>query len=234
MKHKKSKEFFFRLASWLLKHIIQILGDSTRLLKIEGHDVLEDLLKNRRPVIFCFWHNRIFYSSWFLLRYVFCHNIMITVLISRSEDGELIARVVERWGGKLARGSTSRGGREALQVLAKALRQEKSSVVTTPDGPRGPMYHFQMGTVILSQLTQCEIVPICFAARPAWIFRSWDRFLVPRPFSKTVINIGKPYVVPRQLTQIELEQEREKLEQRMRAQVQETENLLDSLISQKG
>lgn len=217
-----------------MRYVIQILGDTTRVQKIIGFEIIEDLLKNPRPVIFCFWHNRIFYSSWFLLRYVFCKGIMITVLISQSKDGELIAQVVKRWGGKVARGSTSRGGREALQILAKAIRREKSSVVTTPDGPRGPVYHFQLGTIILSQLTQCEIIPICFAAKPAWVFNSWDRFVVPKFFAKTVISIGKPYIVPRKLSEQELENERVKMEKTMKEQVQETEEILEKLLSQKG
>ncbi len=233
-KRKLSRELALSLGSWLMKWLIQIIGATTRVQAVIGSEVVENLLKNRRPVIFCFWHNRIFYSSWYLHKYLFKKGIMLTVLISQSDDGELIARVVKRWGGRLARGSSTRGGREALQILSNALKKQNSSIVTTPDGPKGPVYQFQMGTVLLSQFTQCEIIPICFAADRAWVFRSWDKFIIPKPFSRTVVSFGQPYIVPRKLSEDEKENERLKLEKAMMEQVRQTEALLQGFISQKG
>lgn len=233
-KRQLKKELLLKFASWLMRWVIQFIGATTRIQAIVGSEVVSDLLKNRRPVIFCFWHNRIFYSSWYLWRYLFRKGVMLTVLISQSDDGELIARVVERWGGKLARGSSTRGGREALRILNTALKKDNSSVVTTPDGPKGPLYSFQMGTVLVSQFTQSEIVPVSFACDRAWVLRSWDKFIIPKPFAKTVVCIGEPYTVARKLTEAEKEEERLKIESIMIEQVTQAEALLQGFTSQKG
>lgn len=209
-----------------MRALIQVIGRTCRVQAVIGQNVIDDLLKNRRPVIFSFWHNRIFYSSYYLYRHLFKKGVHLTVLISKSDDGEIIARVVGLWGGDLARGSSSRGGREALMILNNALKKKNSSIVTTPDGPRGPVYEFQAGTILLSQFTQSEIVPITFAAEKFWALRSWDKFMIPKPFSKVVVSFGAPHVVNRKLDDAGKEAERVKMQELMLAQNREAESLL--------
>lgn len=152
------------------------------------------------------------------------------MLISKSDDGEIIARVVGLWGGDLARGSSSRGGKEALMILNNALKKKNSSIVTTPDGPRGPVYEFQAGTILLSQFTQSEIVPITFSADRYWTLRSWDKFIIPKPFAKIAVSFGEPYIVPRKLSEEEKELQRQKMQSAMLEQNRE----VDEFIAQKN
>lgn len=142
------------------------------------------------PVIYTLWHGR-------LLPLTYLHrNQRITTLISRSADGEYIARIVERWGYEVARGSSSRGGSEALRELVKAGRSGRSLAIT-PDGPRGPRQRLKRGVLTAAQLTGLPLVPMSAGSARAWWPEGWDRFLVPKPFATLHVRYGAPIHVPR-------------------------------------
>ena len=215
------KSILHWLGVTLLKWLMEFIYMTCRLKYVEGKEIRDDILARRRPVIFLFWHNRIFMAAIYLKRTFFDKGVHLTVLISQSNDGEAIANVVERWGGDVARGSSSRGGKEALTMLSHALGRRKSSVVMTPDGPRGPMYVFQAGAIVASQLTQTELVPVCVAPRRYWRLNSWDGFLIPKPFTELLVSLQPSEVEPRKQTEEEREvrrayHERRMLEQRSR------------------
>lgn len=135
--------------------------------------------------IFAIWHSRLLYPA-----YHFRHRDLQTI-ISRSRDGEIIAKVVQRWGYHVVRGSTSRGGSEAFRELLRRLEAGRD-VVITPDGPRGPREEVQPGIIALSRMTGYPIVPVSYDASRRILLRSWDRFLVPLPFSRIRIVVGEP------------------------------------------
>lgn len=213
------------LAVTLLKWTMEFIYLTCRVRYVEGQAVRDDILSRRRPVIFLFWHNRIFMAAIYLKRTFFDKGVHLTVLISQSNDGEAIANVVERWGGDVARGSTSRGGKEALTMASHALSRRKSSVVITPDGPRGPMYVFQAGALVAAQLTQTELVPVCLAPRRFWRLNSWDGFLIPKPFTELLVSLGAPETEPRKQSEEMREERRLYHEQKMRAQRERLDKL---------
>jgi lysophospholipid acyltransferase (LPLAT)-like uncharacterized protein len=142
------------------------------------------------PIIFLLWHGRLlplsyFHRSWNLV-----------TLISASADGELIARVVQRWGYTVVRGSSSRGGGPALRELIRYLRAGRS-IAVTPDGPRGPRERVKPGVLAAAQLTGCSLLPVSAAADRAWWFEGWDRFLVPQPFARIRVLYGEAIRVSR-------------------------------------
>ncbi len=149
----------------------------------------EAALKKSGAVIYAFWHGR------FWLAAARAGRPGTAVLVSLSEDGEIIARAAERMGYRAVRGSSSRGGREGLVAL-EALLTEGVSAALTPDGPRGPRHVAQMGAVLLAARTGRPLVPLGAAARPAWTFGSWDRFQVPRPGARGALVYGDPIEVP--------------------------------------
>lgn len=206
------------LAVTLLKWAMELIYMTCRVTYVDGKDIRDDILARRRPVIFMFWHNRIFMAAIYLKRAFFDRGVHLTVLISQSGDGAAIASVVERWGGDVARGSSSRGGKEALTMLSHALNRRKSSVVITPDGPRGPMYVFQAGALVASQLTQTELVPVCVSPRRFWRLNSWDGFLIPKPFTELLVSIWPSETEARKQSEDEREQRRQHHEKRMREQ----------------
>jgi len=209
------KKFGQWLGVTLLKWLMEFIYMTCRVTYVEGKEIRDDILTRRRPVIFIFWHNRIFMAAIYLKRTFFDKGVHLTVLISQSNDGEAIANVVERWGGDVARGSSSRGGKEALTMLNHALGRRKSSVVMTPDGPRGPMYVFQAGAIVASQLTQSELVPVCVSPRRFWRLNSWDGFLIPKPFTELLVSLQPSEIEPRKQTEEERETRRSYHERRM-------------------
>ncbi|HUF26292.1 MAG TPA: lysophospholipid acyltransferase family protein [Gemmatimonadaceae bacterium] len=115
----------------------------------------------------------------------------VSVVISEHRDGELIARIARRLGYRTVRGSTSRGAARALLGLVREL-EAGHPVAVTPDGPRGPALSFAPGAVIAAQRQGCPILPLAASASSAWRFRSWDRFMVPKPFARVAIVYGEP------------------------------------------
>jgi lysophospholipid acyltransferase (LPLAT)-like uncharacterized protein len=147
----------------------------------------------------------------------------IHVLISQHRDGELIARIIERLGFVSVRGSTTRGGTKAIFEMAEK-GASGYDVAITPDGPRGPRFKVQLGTIYIAQRSQMPIIPITNAAKSCWTLSSWDGFLIPKPFSKVVILIGEPIYVPLESTPQELEEKREELEKRLVDLTQKADN----------
>jgi lysophospholipid acyltransferase (LPLAT)-like uncharacterized protein len=120
----------------------------------------------------------------------------IVVMVSRSDDGELIARVLGLFGVASARGSSSRGGGAALREMIREAGEGKN-IVFTPDGPRGPARIAKEGLVYAAQATGLPIVPVAFAGKSTKLLRSWDRMVIPKPFSRGFIVYGEPISVPR-------------------------------------
>jgi len=140
-----------------------------------------------RPVIFAIWHNRLLmlpppFDRWFPTR-------QSIGLISASRDGDLVSLLIVRSGYGTIRGSTSRKGVIALRQLVDALAAG-SNVLFTPDGPRGPVYEVSPGVIFVAQKSGAPIVPLHMEYSSCWRLKSWDRFCVPRPFSKLRFILG--------------------------------------------
>lgn len=141
-----------------------------------------------KAFVFVLWHGN-------LLPLTYWHRDRdIAVLISEHRDGEIMARIVHAWGYRTLRGSTTRGGGRALLGLVREL--ERGSVVAvTPDGPRGPAQAFQPGALAAAQRARVPVVPIALHVDRAWRMKSWDAFIVPKPFARVTIAWGEPLFV---------------------------------------
>ncbi len=165
--------------------------------------------------IYCFWHGCTFSAGWYFRRYNAC------ILISRSFDGELIARTLGRLGFRSVRGSNSRGAVAGLLALRAEIAHGGLAIFTA-DGPRGPAFQAKLGPVKLAQRTGEPIG--CFHLHPqkAWVLRSWDRFAIPKPFSQVVVSWARSVPSPAPgATSEELEHVRSNLDaalERARAQ----------------
>lgn len=172
------------LGSWALR----LLGRSLRVRREEAP--VAALWAARTPAIYVVWHARLL-----MLPYLY-RDRGLRALISRSRDGELVARLVRRFGFVVLRGSSSRGGAEGLRALARALG-EGHSVVLVPDGPRGPSETVKPGVVALARMTGAPVVPMTLGASAEWRARSWDGFRIPKPFARCVVRFGDPVRVAR-------------------------------------
>jgi lysophospholipid acyltransferase (LPLAT)-like uncharacterized protein len=133
------------------------------------------------------------------------------VLVSRHRDGELITRVIERMGFATARGSSTRGGEEGVMDMLR-LAKEGRLLAITPDGPRGPAQRLKPGLVYLASRTGLPVVPVASAARRSFRLKSWDRFRIPRPFTRVVVAYGEPIAVPPGVEGAALESWRERVQ----------------------
>ena len=159
--------------------------------------------------LFAFWHAR-------MLPLVYTHRGRgIVVLVSRHRDGEWIARTIERLGFGTVRGSSTRGGEEAMRALIAATAAHPM-LAFTPDGPRGPAERVKPGVVWLASRTGLPVVPVATASSRAHVFRSWDRFRVPLPFARVHVAYGEPITVPRMADDATLERSRLELEHAIR------------------
>ncbi len=143
-----------------------------------------------RPIVVSFWHNAVLPSIYI------ARNLSLRVMTSHSFDGEWIARIIRKFGFKSVRGSSSRGSIRGLMGMKREL-EEGWTVVFPIDGPRGPRYVAKPGPVMLAGATGLPMVTFYVAVERAWILKTWDRCIIPKPFSKAMFRMGKIIYVPK-------------------------------------
>jgi len=188
---------------------IRALGATLRE-EVRGAEHFQDALGHNGKVIIGFWHESIAMAIWHY------RGRGYHTMTSYSYDGELAARAVRWFGLRAVRGSTSEGGGSALRELEKALAQIEGAGIT-PDGPRGPRRIAQAGAAILAARTGTPIIAHAVAARPSWRLRSWDRFLIPKPFSRVIHAYGAPIPPPAGESPEAIESARATLEESLNA-----------------
>ena len=154
--------------------------------------------------IFCFWHQCVLPCTFYFRR------TGATIIVSQSFDGELITRILELFGFHTTRGSSSRGAREGLLGLEQVIASGRPAIFTA-DGPRGPIYRTKMGPIKLAHITGARIGAFHLEPEHAWTMHSWDRFLVPKPFTRIVVSWARWTSVPADLAESQFEQKREEL-----------------------
>jgi lysophospholipid acyltransferase (LPLAT)-like uncharacterized protein len=176
---------------------------------IEGAHHYDDLVRTDRPPILALWHGRILPAT------LYWRGRGIVAMTSENFDGEWVARLMGRFGFRAARGSTSRGGSRALVQLRRELAAGHTAAFTV-DGPRGPARVAQPGAVWLAGATGSPVLPFHIEADRYWTADSWDKTLIPKPFSRVAIAIGEPFEV-RGASDETVEESRQELERRLAA-----------------
>jgi lysophospholipid acyltransferase (LPLAT)-like uncharacterized protein len=190
------RRILIRLADLGFWALIGLIGRTVRFTAV-GHEHLDALDAAGQPYVGAFWHNRVFLSTWFFRRRG------IVVMTSESFDGEYIARFIQRFGYGAARGSATRGGRRAL-VLMRACVRAGLPTAFTIDGPRGPVYEAKGGAVLLARAAGAPVLPMSVSAERFWQAKSWDRFQIPKPFTRALVFLGPPIWVPHDCDDAEL------------------------------
>jgi lysophospholipid acyltransferase (LPLAT)-like uncharacterized protein len=186
MKPEEGDSLSWRSRTMLLlgRGFLHALARTWRIRVVNGGHLL-DLRKAGRPFIFALWHGHLLPLLWH-------HRGQgVLVLISEHRDGEMVAQAAESLGYGLIRGSTTRGGDRALISLVRELKAGHE-VAITPDGPRGPAETFAPGALVAAQRSDSFILPVAASADRAWRLRSWDRFLIPKPFARVTIAYATP------------------------------------------
>ena len=203
--------------------IVRVLSATYRV-KMINPEIERKVFENGRIPIYASWHQRFFPGIT-----LFSRRKPISIMISRSRDGEFISGIVRLLGWYPVRGSSSKGGRQALRKLKK-LVQEGYKVGHIVDGPRGPFGVVKPGLLIIAQATGMPIIPIIISAEKKWVFNSWDQFMVPKPFSRVIIRFSDEMCIPKKLSLSEFEEKRLQIENTFKKLYHET----DAIWSNSG
>lgn len=182
----------FRLLTLIAPPALKGLA-ATWSVRVIGRRNYDHYLQQRKPLIAVCWHQGIIP---FMMHF---RGRGALAMVSQSRDGELAARIAHRLGFRTARGSSSRGGREALSQMTDEFKKGCQAGLVV-DGPRGPAREPKIGAIVLAQRTGAPILPMACQAQPGLRAHSWDQTLVPLPFSSVVIGIGDPLIVPSDAT----------------------------------
>jgi lysophospholipid acyltransferase (LPLAT)-like uncharacterized protein len=204
-----------KIGAWIVVTLVRMVAATIRY----RYDDRSDFFNGppRGPALYCFWHNRLALCTALYQRYAQKRNPTagMAALISASRDGAFLSAIFEGFNVQPVRGSSSRRGPQALLELT-TWAERGYALAITPDGPRGPCYTVQPGVMSLAQITGLPIVP--FSYHLNWKFRagSWDRFQIPLPFARCEVVAEKPVFVPRDATDEQRAELRQRLEQTLR------------------
>jgi lysophospholipid acyltransferase (LPLAT)-like uncharacterized protein len=189
--------------------MIKLLMITCRVVKVEGVDKENKALsQSGGKALYAAWHQRMSYHSHYF------GSRHLTIMISRSRDGEYAARVAEWLGYKNVRGSSTRGGLGAFKELAKRMKNGEVGGMLA-DGPQGPARVAKMGSILLARNAEVPLIPVAWGADRCWMFNSWDRYMVPKPFARIAVFYGEAIGIPTGAKGEELEKYRQILQERL-------------------
>ncbi len=166
-------------------YFIQIYSVTLRL-RVVNETQWQNLLGQNRPVFLCAWHQQFFSAIRHFMAY---SKFNPGIMISKSKDGQLIAGVANKTGWHTVRGSSSRGGKDAMEAMILYIKKYGLGVHIL-DGPTGPIGKVKPGIIKMAQKTNAYVVPFYVEPDSAWFFNSWDKFMLPKPFSKVTLTFG--------------------------------------------
>lgn len=206
------------LACWGAAQYIRIVYRSGRW-RVVGGETPARLWDDGKPFILAFWHGRLL-----MMPYAWRRGRAMNMLTSQHRDGDLIAKTISHFGVGTVRGSSRHGGAGALRSLVRALARNDYAGVT-PDGPTGPRMRASDGIISVARLSGAPIIPVTYAASRRTILKTWDRFVVPFPFSRGLFLWGEPIHVARDADAQAQEEARKDVEDRLNALTREADRL---------
>jgi lysophospholipid acyltransferase (LPLAT)-like uncharacterized protein len=205
-----------KIMSFIGLVVVRIIS-ATYKVKMINPAIERNVLEKGKMPIYASWHQRFFPGIT-----LFARRRPISIIISRSRDGELISRIAHVLGWHPVRGSSSKGGRQALRKIKKLVRKGYK-VGHIVDGPRGPFGVVKPGLLIIAQTTGMPIIPVIISADKKWVFNSWDRFMIPKPFSRVIMRFCDEVCIPRKLSASEFEMKRLQIENTLKKLYNETD-----------
>ena len=184
---KKFKSIIYTRPFMLFIYFFIKIYSMTLRLRIVNEEKWKSLLGRGRPVLLCAWHQQFFSAIHYFRTYA---KFNPGIMISQSKDGALIAGVANRVGWHTARGSSTRGGKNAMTAMIKHLKKHGFGAHIL-DGPTGPIGKVKAGAIKIAKESNAYIVPFYITPENAWFFKSWDRFMLPKPFSRVFLTFGK-------------------------------------------
>ena len=145
----------------------------------------------------CVWHGRMLYPIFYVIK----QKIKLWTIASPYKDGEIISQILKKWDFKIIKGSSNRNSKKVLQKMNQIFQSDPNAIIAiTNDGPKGPRHVAKTGSLEIAQQYDAQIITITGDSNKKWIFNSWDKFYLPKPFSKIIITIAPEYVKNNDLT----------------------------------
>ncbi|MEN8192605.1 MAG: lysophospholipid acyltransferase family protein [Bacteroidota bacterium] len=192
MMFKEIKQKLLRfLGNHFLHGVVNVLCKSVKI-KFENSKQIDQLINSGENVVFAFWHGTML-IPWYLQR-----NNNFAALVSQSKDGDLLANILTKWNYNVARGSSHKGGKEAMEILLQKA-DSGFSVSITPDGPTGPPRNMKAGAVIIAQRSSIQLVLCGIGYQHRYILNSWDKFEIPKFFSRINVIYSDPIYIDNDL-----------------------------------
>jgi hypothetical protein len=223
------RRLYYFLGMPLFRLVMKLMVMTYKVEAIVGEEHIEPFIKDGSICTPCYWHQQHVLCSDLMRRWI-RRGFKACFLISASVDGEVPARLARVWGAEVIRGSANRKGQSGTLALRDMQRMMKRgySVVTTADGPQGPIYEFKAGAILTARIGNAPIIPMACAASSAWYLNRWDKFMIPKPFAKVVIAVGKPYVVPKDIRLDAIEDDRLNVQRAVMSLMRECEQRLQA------
>jgi lysophospholipid acyltransferase (LPLAT)-like uncharacterized protein len=198
------QRLIIRSAGFLFYWLVRMIGVTVRF-EANGMERFAEIEQAGRLPIYSFWHDRIVAGTYYF------RNRGIIVLSSTSFDSEYTARCIQRFGFGIIKGSSTRGGIQALVGMIRMMKQGFATAFTI-DGPKGPRYEAKAGPILLAKKTGNPLIPFVIECKRFWTIKSWDRLQIPKPFTRANLIIGDPIYVPADATDNEIENKRLELQ----------------------
>lgn len=214
------------LGGWVAYVMIRLLLATVRM-HVVGRDEAERPTDEGRGFIMCAWHQNI------LVPVRTHRHRNMAALVSTHRDADILALMMQHAGTHVVRGSTGRGGIRAMKEMVTLARNGKNFMVAV-DGPKGPRHVVGNGVVFLAQKTGCRVSPVGVAFARCWQLKSWDRFRIPKPFTRLVGYYGESFVIPDRIDSDQREQYRQKLQDELDRVTVEARRLLEDTGSSRS
>lgn len=193
MSHKKIRKYlFFKIGEILIPPLLFVLCKTLKVIEI-NKSAVEKLLSENRNIVFGFWHGKMIIPWYILKRY------NPSTIVSSSKDGQLLVNVLEKWNYDVRRGSSNKGGKEALDLLIEDAKAGKH-IAITPDGPKGPPQKMKAGLTVISKKVGTPVILVGAHYCKSKKLASWDRFEIPYFFSKVILKYSDPIYIDENLT----------------------------------
>ena len=187
-----------KLISLIGRWIFQVLFFLNKV-SIKGEENLLKLIKSGSPIMLCVWHGRLLFPSWYIR-----HHTTLHIISSRHADSELLAQILRHWGYGLIRGSTNKGGVRVIREMTEIFNRG-GIIAVTNDGPQGPARIAKSGSIGLAIKNNVKIITVTGSVTKYWQMKSWDRFMLPKPFGKIQIIVSSPMDITEKPSESEVE-----------------------------
>jgi lysophospholipid acyltransferase (LPLAT)-like uncharacterized protein len=210
----RGRVFVYRIAVGVAMLILEVLFFTCRF-RYVGIDRFRKLVEEHGAVIPVCWHQHLLICARFLVSRHISPPLKPGFMISPSVDGEAPTWLAQAYGVHVVRGSSTYSGMRAVRGIKQAIEKEGISAAVTPDGPKGPRFKFKAGAIYTAQIARRPVIPLAFAARPAWVLKTWDKFVIPVPFGRICIAAGEPFYPQRDMSDEQMEAAQREMERRM-------------------